>query len=258
MVRRTIMVPLLLFPRLVEAQVTSAPTWQSFSLAEQTGSFTVELDMTPNGSAIDGVTGFADGAIDAYDDTPVALRFNDQGNIDAINGDWYGQVQTIPYAAASTYAFRVEIHLSTSRFSAWVTPPGGSELLLADNHQFRTAQPTVPRIDRWGLIGEIGSFVVNRIEIPPAGNGGGDAEPGGLWECTPGQYYDRVARRCVTPEEASCAGVRALATVPVVLVLLGWRRRTHAAATGLERAGRREVGRCHEQYSASRSCSPRA
>jgi len=151
------------------AQVTSTSDWQSFPLAEQTGIFVVELDITPNGDNIDGVTGFANGTITDYNDTPVALRFNTQGTIDAIDGNWYGQANTISYSTGVTYGFRIVVRIPSSDFSAYVTPAGRSEQALAINHSFRAEQPTVPSIDTWGLIGEVGSYEVSGMTVTHSG-----------------------------------------------------------------------------------------
>src|SRR2546427_9377881 len=64
----------------------NAAVWLNSAFAPQTGSFTVQFDGTPNGAAIDGVTGLSAGAAGAYTGLAPLLRFNVAGPIDVRDG----------------------------------------------------------------------------------------------------------------------------------------------------------------------------
>jgi len=77
------------------------------------------------------------------------VRFNTTGTIDARNGSAYAAVTNVPFLANTTYHFRLVINVAARTYSAYVTPPGGSELTIAGNYAFRTEQASVTNINNF-------------------------------------------------------------------------------------------------------------
>jgi hypothetical protein len=126
-------------------------TWQTSAFTTQSGTFTVSFDATSAGSPTNSVIGLSNGTQTAYTGYACAVRFNPTGNIDARNGGAYAAGSTIPYSANSTYHFRVVANVTAHTYSAFVTPPGGSELTIGSNFAFRTEQNTVASLNSWGV-----------------------------------------------------------------------------------------------------------
>ena len=129
---------------------TSGGAWQNASFASQNGAFTATFDATPTASPINSVVGLSRGAQTAYPGFAAIVRFNPSGNIDARNGGAYAAAAPIPYSADVTYRFRLAVDLATRRYSAFVTPEGGSELTIGSNLGFRSEQSGATSLNSWG------------------------------------------------------------------------------------------------------------
>ncbi|RMF83005.1 MAG: hypothetical protein D6744_05520, partial [Planctomycetota bacterium] len=149
---------------------TSNSGWQGFTTAAQSGVFTAEFDATPNGAAIDGLTCFSNGPAGGYADGAVIVRFNTSGKIDARNGATYAADQSIAYAAGQSYHFRLIVDVAAHTYSAYVTPAGGSEQLLASNYAFRSEQANVSKLDCWNINASTGSHEVCDMQVSSGGN----------------------------------------------------------------------------------------
>ena len=138
----------------------SSTTWQSFPIAPQGGTFTVEFDAIPNGANIDAVTGLSAGQGATFADFAVLVRFNTSGKIDARNGGGYAADTPVSYAAGESYHFRVVINVSAHTYTIYVTPQGAAEQTIATDFAFRSEQSGVAGLDHWGLWGGVGSHQV--------------------------------------------------------------------------------------------------
>jgi hypothetical protein len=118
-------------------------------IVNQTGSFTANFDAKPSGSPANDVLSFSNGAQMAYTGMAASVRFNTTGTIDARNGSAYAAVTNVPFLANTTYHFRLVINVAARTYSAYVTPPGGSELTIAGNYAFRTEQASVTNINNF-------------------------------------------------------------------------------------------------------------
>ena len=147
------------------ACTTASTTWQNTAFATQTGSFTVQFDATPNAASIDGVTGLSQGAAAAYTDLAVAVRFNTGGQIDARNGSVYAAANVISYTAGSSYHFRLAINVASHTYSAYVTPPGGTEATIGAGFAFRIEQSTVTSLANWAVYDDIGTHTVCNLGV---------------------------------------------------------------------------------------------
>lgn len=149
---------------------TSSGTWQNTPFASQTGAFITGFDATPNAAKIDGVIGLSSGAAAGYSDLAAIVRFNPNGFIDARNGSIYDATTKIAYSAGATYHFRLETNLLSHIFNAFVTPPGSSEIILAENFAFRSEQATVASLSNWAVYAASGTHQVCNVGVTPAAN----------------------------------------------------------------------------------------
>jgi hypothetical protein len=119
---------------------TSNSTWTStLKFADQSGVFSAEWDDTPQASPTDAITGLSMAPSAGYDDMAVTVRFSPAGVIDVIKGASFYQADvSMPYVANTAYHFRTVVNVPARTYSVYVTPKGGSEVLLAANYPFRS------------------------------------------------------------------------------------------------------------------------
>jgi unsaturated chondroitin disaccharide hydrolase len=136
-----------------------------------TGVQTLQFDVRPLRRSLDGVVGYADSSTPVTERAhlAVALRMNPNGTFEAYNGRGYAAVHRVPYALNSTYHVRVVADMPAQRFSAWIRPPGGADILLADRYAFRV---DAPRTDELGQVslksGSDGDYWVANHTVSPA------------------------------------------------------------------------------------------
>jgi len=145
--------------------VTAGTTWQNSPFASQTGTFTAVFDGTPSASPINSVMGLSHGAQTAYTGFATLARFNPSGNIDARSGSAYTAASTIPYSGGKTYHFRLAVNIPAHTYSIFVTPPGGTELTVGTNFNFRTEQATASILDNFGVVASTGSNTVCNFSV---------------------------------------------------------------------------------------------
>jgi len=96
------------------------------------------------------------GAKTAFGDFAALMRFQTAGIIDARNGGAYeGPTPSIPFSGNVTYSFRVVVDIPSTNYSVYVTPAGGTELLVGKNFAFRPTAGTVTNLNNFGLIYDI-------------------------------------------------------------------------------------------------------
>ncbi len=117
--------------------------------AAQSGTFTAQFDASVSLSPSNSVVSLSQAAAAGYTDLAAIVRFNPSGNIDARNGGAYAAAATIPYAANTTYHFRMVIDVAAHTYSIYVTAPGGSEQTVGLNYAFRTEQASVTSLGDW-------------------------------------------------------------------------------------------------------------
>jgi len=142
--------------------VTSGDGFVGAALSSvQSGSFTVEFDVTPSSGAHDAVVGLSTAPATSYSDLATVVRFNTSGTIDARNGGAYAAGQTLAYAAGLTYRVRMVVSVPTHTYSVYVTAPGGGEVLVASDYSFRTEQASVSSLGYWNSrVADAGSIAV--------------------------------------------------------------------------------------------------
>lgn len=141
--------------------------WQNTPFAPQTGTFTAQWEATPAQANMDGITALSLGPQTTWSGLAAIVRFNTSNAIDARNGGTYTAVNNIPYVPNATYRVRMDINVPARTFSAWVTPPGGSEQIVAQNYAFRTEQQSVTSLDNFNVEAEIGSITACNFTLNP-------------------------------------------------------------------------------------------
>ncbi len=131
------------------ATISSSNGFTNTAIASQTGSFTATFDASPSISPANDILSFSNGAQTAFTGMAASVRFNTTGTIDARNGGAYAAASSIPFTKGSTYHFRLVINVASHVYSAYVTPPGGSELTIASNYAFRTEQAGVSSLNNF-------------------------------------------------------------------------------------------------------------
>ncbi len=146
----------------------SDKAWVGTALGQtQTGSFRASFDATPATSPINGITGLSPSPATAYQSLAAAVRFNPSGFIDARNGGGFTAAQAIPYAAATTYHFILDVSISTHTYNAYVII-GGVQLTVGTNLAFRTEQATASSLSYLGARTASGSHTVCNLMIVAA------------------------------------------------------------------------------------------
>ena len=134
--------------------IPSPLEWSNHAIAPQNSMFTLEFEATPGEAPMDAVIGLSGVAAADYSDLAVAVRLGSDGSIDARDGDQYNDPDPpIPYTADADYGFRLEVDVGSRLYNAFVTPPGGSELVLGRRLSFRTEQQSVDQLDNLATIG---------------------------------------------------------------------------------------------------------
>ena len=129
---------------------TGSTTWAGYPLGtSETGSFTASFDVTPQANGTDANVALSQNTPADYTDLAAIVRFNDTGNIDARNGSAYAAAYTQPYTAGATYHIQMLVNAAAHTYTVYVTPPGGTQTLLASNYAFRTEQANATGLNYW-------------------------------------------------------------------------------------------------------------
>jgi hypothetical protein len=138
------------------ASASGTPTHNT-TFAAQTGTFTVQADVTPGAAAMDGGVGLSRNAQGFFSGVAAVVLFHPSGFIRARDASTYGAATNVPYTPGTSYRLRIVTNVSAHTYTAYVRPAGGSEVLLAQNYRFRPGQDTLTSLDNWMVRAEIGS-----------------------------------------------------------------------------------------------------
>jgi subtilisin family serine protease len=140
--------------------ITVADPWQNTAIASQSDIFTAQFDATPSVSPIRSVVGLAP----AGGGVVAIVQFDPSGNINAYDGHSgsYTAATAIPYSAGQSYHFRLAVNIPVNTYSIYVTPPGGSELVIGTDYLLRHP---VTSLDQWSADSTPGSTEVCNLTI---------------------------------------------------------------------------------------------
>jgi hypothetical protein len=142
---------------------TASSSWSNTAFTGQTGTFTATFNATPSGNDINTVMGLTDGPQSAYANLAAIVRFNPSGDIDAYNGTGYSAASTIPYTGGAMYTFEFDVNVSAQTYTVYVTPRGGTKILVGLNFAFRTSAATLNNLSLYAAVGtnNVCGFAVN-------------------------------------------------------------------------------------------------
>jgi hypothetical protein len=128
-------------------------TFKNAQLAPATSVLMTHFTATPSAANMDGVVGFAQGTVDAYNDFAASIRFATNGMIEARDGDAYRAEQPFAYQPGVTYQFHFVIDLPSKTYSVEVNQDGYSQPTeLAHSFKFRPQQAGVTALDHASTI----------------------------------------------------------------------------------------------------------
>jgi hypothetical protein len=139
--------------------VASQSTWQSKPFPATGMYLRASFDATPDGSMINGVTGLSLGDPSSAASLAAAVRFNESGFIDVLDGDAYRTDAFVRYEAGATYRIIFKLDMVGHRYSVTVVTPGRLRV-LASNYSFPAGQRSLTRLDRWSVRSTAGSYRV--------------------------------------------------------------------------------------------------
>lgn len=125
-----------------------------------TGLLDIQFDVTPTAANSDYVIGFADSStnVSSWNDMAMLIRMNTDGYFDVRNGANYEYLRPIPYYAGVQYHVQMVTDLATQEYGVYITPDGGSKMLLAGGYAFRTGATA---------LNDLGQII---LESPAAGD----------------------------------------------------------------------------------------
>jgi hypothetical protein len=138
-------------------QTAAAGSVQNIPFVSQTGTFSMEVDLTPGANGMDGQAGLALGPQTKSKGMACAVRFNSSGTIDALDGKRY-TAGTIPYEAGARYRVRFAVDLTAHRYSVFVSPVGGQEETVGVDLAFRKRHRGKTSLDTLVLAANAGSL----------------------------------------------------------------------------------------------------
>ncbi|EPX59670.1 Alpha-1,2-mannosidase [Cystobacter fuscus DSM 2262] len=136
-----------------------------------TGVLVAEFDVTPRTRPLDGVIGYADSSalVTSRAALALSLRLSPAGVFDAYDGTRYAATNAVPYEANATYHVRIVADLPAGRYSIWLEPPSGPEVLLADRFAFRAGAPLTDDLGQLTLKSTTaGEFQISGHTLGPA------------------------------------------------------------------------------------------
>lgn len=166
--------------KLEPSVLVSDGEWVSRGITPQYGTFALTYTATPSAHDIDAVTGLSRNPANHYTNLAVIVRFAPSGRIDARNGGQYQAVTPFDYQADVNYLVRLEVDVWARRYSATVTAPGGSPVVIANNYAFRTEQSQANEFKAFNAYSVGGSLAVGQVAVET--DGAGTLFSAGTWE----------------------------------------------------------------------------
>ena len=103
------------------------------------GLVTTEFDIKPLQGNIDCCVGYTGSSVDptAMGDLCMILAMDPDGTFKVRDYDQYVALTEVPYSANNVYHVKMVADITNSKYSVWITPPGGSETMIAQGLQIQ-------------------------------------------------------------------------------------------------------------------------
>jgi hypothetical protein len=123
-----------------------------------------KVTASPNDARLSGVIAFFDEDVASLDRAMVQLRFNQGGEIDALDGSGFRAIRPLAYELGEVYDFRIVVKVAQQSFDAWVTPADDKPVLIARDFAFNAASTPGQAVSHLGIFSTRGSFQGIRFE----------------------------------------------------------------------------------------------
>ena len=140
-------------------------SWENTSFTLQRNNFEVSWDMIPSANGMDGVVGLSGSSSNAHSQLACVVRFNASGFLDSRNGSVYMADNAIPYMEDTRYGIRMEVNMQNHSYSIYVTPEGGTEIVLGSNYQFGTEQMNIDQLNNLVINTETCSIILENLVV---------------------------------------------------------------------------------------------
>ena len=154
----------------------SALLWQNYPFAGLSQRVRASLDLRLLTSPTHTVAGLSGAAAAAFTDLAVAVRFSDTGVVEARSGGVFKADAVLTHVLNKTYRIDLDVDVPGKKYSAIVTPEGGSPVVIATDYAFRTEQATIATLANLAAKAESGSYQISGIVVtglnpptPPSG-----------------------------------------------------------------------------------------
>jgi hypothetical protein len=116
----------------------------------RTAGFSATFAATPSASVMESDIGFSSRSAEGRTAFAGLIRFSRTGTVLVRDGDSFSAVSRVRYVAGETYHFRLVEDLPAVSYTVFVTPPGGTEVLLGSNLEVPAEQRGSPALEGWG------------------------------------------------------------------------------------------------------------
>jgi hypothetical protein len=146
----------------LDAQAATAPR-QHRPMTAQTGSFSLTAEVTPGAGSMDGAVALSSGAVTEWADLAAIVQFRPDGGVAVRDGAGYLETG-LGYQLGATYHVRFQVDVAAQSYSAYLTPPAGTEVTLGTGLAFRT--PGVTSLDTLAVFADTGALGVCPLSMP--------------------------------------------------------------------------------------------
>lgn len=155
--------------------------WQNYPFTGQGQRLRATFDLRLLTGPTHALAGLSGAAAAAFTDLACAVRFSDTGLVEARSGGIFKADALLAHVLNKTYRIVLDVDVPGKKYSAVVTPEGGSPVVIATDYAFRTEQATIATLANLATKLESGSLQVSGIVVtasnPPSPPSGLRIEP---------------------------------------------------------------------------------
>lgn len=121
------------------------------AFSTQTGYMSITWQDILSTRSTGAISGISDNQIASFNEMAAAVRFGASGFIEAQNGSTWVALNQIPWLINTTYTFRLFVDISNHKYNAYVTTPGGNEVIVGQSLAFNPLQVAVTELDTFNV-----------------------------------------------------------------------------------------------------------
>jgi hypothetical protein len=145
-------------------------SWAHRPLPPQTGRFAVQFDATPSTPRTNALIALSSGPQTRAGDFAGLVSFGPDGHISARNGATLAAAASVPYAAGTSYHFRLVVNAPARTYSIFVQPVGSyAETIVGLDYALRSAPGSVAHVDTLAarIDSRAGTLAVCNVHVRP-------------------------------------------------------------------------------------------